>query len=66
MASRLAASGVEVTTEGQRVFLRPEGGSAETAMFDLIRDSVVDLGLGLVRVQQRRHALEVVVAHGRQ
>ena len=58
LASRLAASGVEVTTEGQRVFLRPEGGSAETAMFDLIRDSVVDLGLGLVRVQQRRHTLE--------
>ncbi|MCB9482591.1 MAG: ABC transporter ATP-binding protein [Dehalococcoidia bacterium] len=54
LAARLAAAGIEVTTEGQSVFLRPDG----VAPYDLVRDSVVDLGLGLVRIQQRRHTLE--------
>ncbi|MCA9851534.1 MAG: ABC transporter ATP-binding protein [Dehalococcoidia bacterium] len=54
LAARLAAAGIEVTAEGQSVFLRPDG----VAPYDLVRDSVVDLGLGLVRIQQRRHTLE--------
>ena len=58
LAARLTATGIDATVEGQRIFVRPEGGHDEAGMFDLIRDGVVDLGLGLVRVQQRRHTLE--------
>ncbi len=54
LAARLAAAGIEVTTEGRSIFLRPDG----VAPYDLVRDSIVDLQLGLVRIQQRRHTLE--------
>ncbi|MGE3961175.1 MAG: ABC transporter ATP-binding protein [Dehalococcoidia bacterium] len=54
LAARLAAAGIDATAEGQSVFLRPDG----SAPYDLVRDSVVELGLGLVRVQQRRRTLE--------
>jgi len=54
LAARLVAAGLEATTEGRSVYLRSDG----DAPFDLVRDSVVELGLGLVRIQQRRRTLE--------
>ncbi|MEX2373791.1 MAG: ABC transporter ATP-binding protein, partial [Dehalococcoidia bacterium] len=54
LAGRLDAAGLATTVDGRRVLVTVEG---ETP-FDLIRDTVVDLGLGLVRMQQRRRTLE--------
>ncbi|MCK9494661.1 MAG: ABC transporter ATP-binding protein, partial [Dehalococcoidia bacterium] len=47
-------AGLETTTEGSSVYVRANG----VEPYDLVRDAVVDLGLGLVRIQQRRHTLE--------
>ncbi|MGW4897621.1 ABC transporter ATP-binding protein [Kitasatospora sp. NPDC004240] len=49
---RLAAAGLPVRAEGSRVLLVELAGDAT---YDLIRDTVADLGLGLVRLEQRRH-----------
>jgi len=54
LAQRLSAAGLETTTEGSSVYVRANG----VEPYDLVRDAVVDLGLGLVRIQQRRHTLE--------
>ncbi|MFJ2582170.1 ABC transporter ATP-binding protein [Kitasatospora aureofaciens] len=49
---RLAAAGLSVTLDGSRVLLvRLEGDDT----YDAIRDTVAELGLGLVRLEQRRH-----------
>lgn len=53
LAARLDAAGYSTSARGQRVLVRFEGSPPH----DLIRDTVVDLGLGLVRMQQGRHAL---------
>ena len=54
LAQRLSAAGLETTAEGSSVYVRANG----VEPYDLVRDAVVDLGLGLVRIQQRRHTLE--------
>ncbi len=54
LADRLREQGVAVSTSGR--FLLVE--KREEALLDLIRDSVVDLGLGLVRLEQSRRRLE--------
>jgi ABC-2 type transport system ATP-binding protein len=54
LAERLREQGVAVSRSGR--FLLVEQG--EDALLDLIRDSVVDLGLGLVRLEQSRRRLE--------
>jgi ABC-2 type transport system ATP-binding protein len=54
LADHLAARGVTTAVDGQHVLVTVEG----PPPFDLIRDSVVDLGLGLIRIQHRRHTLE--------
>jgi len=54
LARRLAESGLVVREEGRLVLV----GLKDDRPYDLIRDSVVDLGLGLVRMEQRRQALE--------
>lgn len=54
LAARLGAAGIEATLDGRSVYLRP----GDVDPYDLVRDAVVDLGLGLVRIQQRRHSLE--------
>ncbi|MCK9485996.1 MAG: ABC transporter ATP-binding protein [Dehalococcoidia bacterium] len=54
LALRLQQHGIPCAADGRRVLIATEGAPP----FDLIRDSVVDLGMGLVRVQQRRHSLE--------
>jgi ABC-2 type transport system ATP-binding protein len=54
LAARLEAHGFATTLNGEHVLVTVEG----TPPFDLIRDSIVDLGLGLIRIQQRRRTLE--------
>ncbi|MFD8321784.1 ABC transporter ATP-binding protein [Kitasatospora purpeofusca] len=52
MRTRLVAAGLSVETEGPRILLVRLAGD-ET--YDAIRDAVAGLGLGLVRLEQRRH-----------
>jgi ABC-2 type transport system ATP-binding protein len=54
LARRLAESGLTVREEGHIVLV----GLEDDRPYDLIRDSVVDLGFGLVRMEQRRQTLE--------
>ncbi|MFF8770059.1 ABC transporter ATP-binding protein [Kitasatospora sp. NPDC015120] len=49
---RLTARGLSVETEGTRVLLVRLAGDDT---YDTIRDAVADLGLGLVRLEERRH-----------
>src|SRR5438445_436111 len=53
-AKRLAESGIE-TRRDQRVLLVE---LADDRTYETIRDAVADLGLGLVRLEQRRHSIE--------
>ena len=52
---QLEDHGLRVKAEGRLVLV---GIEAENGPYDLIRDSVADLGLGLVRIEQRRQNLE--------
>ncbi|HEX6030966.1 MAG TPA: ABC transporter ATP-binding protein [Tepidiformaceae bacterium] len=54
LARQLARSGLVVKEEGRLVLV----GTADLPPYDLIRDTIVDLGLGLVRMEQRRQSLE--------
>ncbi len=54
LAERLRGRGLVVKEEGRLVLV----GTAEGPPYDLIRDTVVDLGVGLIRMEQRRQALE--------
>jgi ABC-2 type transport system ATP-binding protein len=54
LAKRLAESGLTVREEGDLVVV----GLEDDRPYDIIRDSVMDLGLGLVRLEQRRQSLE--------
>ena len=54
LARRLSESGLKVREEGRTVLV----GLEDDGLYDHIRDSVVDLGLGLVRLEQRRQTLE--------
>jgi ABC-2 type transport system ATP-binding protein len=54
LAERLRARGLQVRPEGR--FLLVALGEAEP--FDLIRDEVVALNMGLLRLEQQRHTLE--------
>ena len=56
---RLAAAGLSVQADGSRIFLVEIAGE-ET--YDTIRDTVADLGLGLVRLEQRRHRVSEIFA----
>ncbi|MER7755763.1 ABC transporter ATP-binding protein [Kitasatospora sp. NPDC097643] len=49
---RLAAAGLSVQQEGSHLLLVRLAGDDT---YDVIRDTVADLGLGLVRLEQRRH-----------
>ncbi|TWV29501.1 ABC transporter ATP-binding protein [Streptomyces misionensis] len=63
----LAARGVEVTHEGAGL---PGAGhillltAAGEQTYDLVRDVVADLGLGLIRMEQRRHHISEVFTAG--
>jgi ABC-2 type transport system ATP-binding protein len=54
LAASLGQRGVEATVDGRSVVVNIE----DDALYDVIRDVVVDLGLALVRIEPRRHSLE--------
>lgn len=54
LLGRLIAAGLRVAEEGRSLLIAFEDDRA----YDLIRDGVADLGLGLVRIEQRRQTLE--------
>jgi ABC-2 type transport system ATP-binding protein len=56
LGQRLAESGLTVRPEGRFLLVEVTG---ETT-FDAIRDGVADLGLALIRMEQRRHHIEEV------
>jgi ABC-2 type transport system ATP-binding protein len=60
MAERLVAAGVTAKQDGRLV----EVAIADESTFDVIRDVAAELGVGLVRMQQRRHRIEEVFADG--
>jgi ABC-2 type transport system ATP-binding protein len=54
LADRLTADGLTVVVDGRAVLIAISDGRP----YDLVRDAVADLGLPLVRIEQRRHRLE--------
>jgi ABC-2 type transport system ATP-binding protein len=54
LMARLQAKGLQVTATGPLIMISLDGKQP----YDLVRDEVVDLGVGLLRVEQRRHRLE--------
>jgi ABC-2 type transport system ATP-binding protein len=54
LAAALASRGLRVRTDDGRVLVALN----DEATFDQVRDATVDLGLALVRLEQRRHRLE--------
>jgi ABC-2 type transport system ATP-binding protein len=54
LAERLRERGVTVNSSGRLLLVQKD----DDALLDLVRDSVVDLGLGLVRLEQSRRRLE--------
>ena len=59
LAERLAARGIGAAADGRSVVVDlATGGGAEYAVYDAVRDEVTELGLGLVRIEHRRHQLE--------
>jgi ABC-2 type transport system ATP-binding protein len=56
LAAALAATQLTVRPDGARL----EVDLVDDSTFDAVRDAVADLGLGLVRMQQRRHRMEEV------
>ena len=53
MAKRLRAQGFEVTADRHILLI-----SGSDDVYDAIRDEAVDLGLGIIRMEHRRHQLE--------
>jgi len=54
LAAQLTAAGLSTIVDGRAVLIALDGERA----YDLVRDTVADLGLPLVRIEQRRHRLE--------
>ena len=54
LAGALSRNGLEVVEDGRLVLIALQG----EGTYDIVRDAVVDLGLPLVRIEQRRHSLE--------
>jgi ABC-2 type transport system ATP-binding protein len=54
LAERLTADGLSVVVDGRAVLVAISDGRP----YDLVRDAVAELGLPLVRIEQRRHRLE--------
>ncbi len=50
---RLTGAGLEVRIDGDLLHV----GVADPAAYDLVRDAVAELGLGLVRLEQQRHRM---------
>jgi ABC-2 type transport system ATP-binding protein len=54
LAGRLAAAGLQTAIDGSAVLID----LVDERPYDLVRDTVAELGLPLVRIEQRRHRLE--------
>lgn len=54
LAARLSGLGLRVVVDGSAILVD----LVDEAPFDIVRDTVVELGLALVRMEQRRHRLE--------
>jgi len=54
LSAALGAQALDVVVDGHWVLVAFGG----EGTYDLIRDAVADLGLSLVRLEQRRHSLE--------
>ena len=54
LAAALQAQGLQVRTDDGRLLVALD----DEVTFDTVRDTIVDLGLALVRMEQRRHRLE--------
>ncbi len=54
LIDRLAARGLDATSDGRLILIAMDGSTP----YDLVRDEIVDLGIGLLRLEQRRHRLE--------
>jgi ABC-2 type transport system ATP-binding protein len=54
LSACLTERGLSASVDGRQVLVAIDGNPP----YDVIRDSVVELGLGLVRMQHRRHTLE--------
>jgi ABC-2 type transport system ATP-binding protein len=54
LSAALTARGLDVVADGRLVLV----GLTDERPYDLVRDAVVELGLPLVRLEQRRHSLE--------
>jgi ABC-2 type transport system ATP-binding protein len=65
LAERLAARGIEVHADGRTVVLDlASGNGGEYAIYDALRDEAVELGLGVIRIEHRRHRLEDLFREG--
>ena len=54
LLKRLQARGLRVTADGPLLLVNIDGEKP----YDIVRDEVVELGVGLLRMEQRRHRLE--------
>jgi ABC-2 type transport system ATP-binding protein len=54
LAAALTAMGLSPVEDGRQLLVELR----DDAPYDLVRDAVADLGLPLVRIEQRRHSLE--------
>jgi ABC-2 type transport system ATP-binding protein len=54
LAQRLGEAGFELRIDGQHVLIEIKGDET----YDQVRDAIVSLGLGLIRIEQRRASLE--------
>ena len=54
LAARLQSHGLEATVEGRFLIVSIEG----VQPYDVIRDEIVNLGIGLLRLEQQRYRLE--------
>ena len=60
LAARLALGGLATTVDGQHVLVATDGAPP----YDAVRDAVVELGIGLVRIRQRRRTLDELFNRG--
>ncbi len=60
LAARLTAAGLQTVVDGPSVLI----GLTDDRPYDLVRDTVAELGLPLVRIEQRRHRLEDLFRDG--
>jgi ABC-2 type transport system ATP-binding protein len=54
LAGLLSARGLEAASEGHYVYVT----IGDTEPYDIVRDAVIEIGAGLLRLERRRHRLE--------